>query len=173
MLWLLSGLSEFTCWISFAPFFSFIYLWVLIFALSLFFISWLTCSRRWCIDKFGVFHANQTSMCLDPQRCETGFKPSSKIILLTIPRWYFFCGSFMLFLSCVCFAFARACLLMSCGHLLEKGWPLCTRLWCLIVSALLSHRYPVSGVVFDLSIPDLCPLSYFATSKMHLSIQVA
>ena len=22
--------------------------------------------RRWCIDKLGVFHANQASMCLDP-----------------------------------------------------------------------------------------------------------
>ena len=29
-------------------------------------ISWFMCSRRWCIDKLGVFHANQISMCLDP-----------------------------------------------------------------------------------------------------------
>ena len=28
------------------------------------------------------------------------FKPSSKIFLLTVPRRWFFCGSFMLFLSC-------------------------------------------------------------------------
>ena len=34
--------------------------------LYLLFISWFICSRRWCIDKLGVFHANQTSMCLDP-----------------------------------------------------------------------------------------------------------
>ena len=34
--------------------------------LNLHFISWFICSRRWCIDKLGVFHANQTSMCLDP-----------------------------------------------------------------------------------------------------------
>ena len=34
--------------------------------LYLLFISWSICSRRWCIDKTGVFHANQTSMCLDP-----------------------------------------------------------------------------------------------------------
>ena len=26
-----------------------------------------------------------------------------KYFLLTIPRWYFFCGLFMLFLSCVCY----------------------------------------------------------------------
>ena len=25
-------------------------------------ISWFICSRRWCIDKLGDFHANQTSM---------------------------------------------------------------------------------------------------------------
>ena len=34
--------------------------------LYLLFISWFICSRRWCIDKLGVFHPNQTSMCLDP-----------------------------------------------------------------------------------------------------------
>ena len=28
------------------------------------------------------------------------FKPSSKIFLLTVPRGCFFCGTFMLFLSC-------------------------------------------------------------------------
>ena len=28
--------------------------------------SWFICFRRWCIDKLGVFHANQISMCLDP-----------------------------------------------------------------------------------------------------------
>ena len=31
------------------------------------------------------------------------FKPSSKIFLLIVPRRCFFCGSFMLFLSCFCF----------------------------------------------------------------------
>ena len=34
--------------------------------LKLLFISWFICSRRLCFDKIGVFHANQTSMCLDP-----------------------------------------------------------------------------------------------------------
>ena len=27
--------------------------------------------------------------------CEADFKHSSKIFLLTVPRWYFFCGSFV------------------------------------------------------------------------------
>ena len=40
----------------------------------------------------------------------------SKIFLLTVPRRYFFCGSFMLFLSCVCYSFVCAC-----GHLLGKS----------------------------------------------------
>ena len=77
------------------------------------------------------------------------FKPSSKIFLLTVPRRCFFCGSFMLFLSCFCYAFVRVCLLMHCGHLLGKAWPLGSRLWCLIVKLSLSHWYPGSGVVFD------------------------
>ena len=40
-------------------------------SLSLFyllFISWFVCPGRWCIDKVGICHANQTSMCLDPHQ---------------------------------------------------------------------------------------------------------
>ena len=48
-----------------------------------------------------------------------------------------------------CYAFVRARLLMHCGHLLGKGWPLGSRLWCLIVKLSLSHWYPGSGVVLD------------------------
>ena len=77
------------------------------------------------------------------------FKPSSKIFLLTVPRRCFFCGPFMLFLSCFCYAFVRVWLLMNCGHLLGKGWPLGSRLWCLIVKLSLSHWYPGSGVVLE------------------------
>ena len=52
----------------------------------------------------------------------------------------------MLFLSCVCYVFVRDCLYVICGHLLGKGWPLGSRLWCLTVSLSL---YPGSGVVLD------------------------
>ena len=83
-----------------------------------------TSTHRDCVDKehFGVFHANQTSMCLIHiwTKGEVGapwnrFKPSSKIFLLTIPRRYFFCGSFVLFMSCVChaFAFIHCCLVVT------------------------------------------------------------
>ena len=42
-------------------------------------------------------------------------------ILLTVQSRCFFCGSFMFFLSCVCYAFLRVCLYVPCGHLLGKG----------------------------------------------------
>ena len=46
-------------------------------------------------------------------------------------------------------AFVHVCLFVPCGHLLGKGWPLGSSLWCLIVSLSLSHWYPGSGVVLD------------------------
>ena len=89
------------------------------------------------------------------------FKPSSKNILLTVPRRYFFCGSLM-FLFCLVFAmFVRVCLYVLCGHLLGKGWPLGSRLWCLLWVC----HFPIGilGQVWYLivSIPDLCTLTYF------------
>ena len=48
-----------------------------------------------------------------------------------------------------CYALMHVCLLMPCGHLLGKDWPLGSRLWCLIVTLSLSHWYPGSGVVLD------------------------
>ena len=54
----------------------------------------------------------------------------------------------MFFLSCVCYAFMRVCLL-PCGHLLLKGLPLGSCLWCITVSLSLSNWNPVSGVVLD------------------------
>ena len=61
----LSGPPGFTCWISFTPVLSFIYVESLS-MLHLLVISWFVCSGRWCIDKLGVCHANQIFMCLDP-----------------------------------------------------------------------------------------------------------
>ena len=44
-----------------------------------------------------------------------------KTFLSTVPRRYFFCGSFM-FLFCLVFAMSvRVCLYVLCGHLLGKG----------------------------------------------------
>ena len=55
----------------------------------------------------------------------------------------------MFFKSCVGYAVVRVCLYVLCGHLLGKGSPLGSRLWCLTVSLSLSHWYPGSGVVLD------------------------
>ena len=55
----------------------------------------------------------------------------------------------MLFLSCLCYAFVRVCLSMSCGRLLGKDGPLGSRLWCLILKMSLFHWCPRSGVLLD------------------------
>ena len=94
-------------------------------------------------------------------RPETGSSPPVKYFLLTVPRRCFFWGSFMLFLSCFYYAFVRVCLLMPCGHMLGKRWPLGSRLWCLIVKLSLSHWYPGSGVVLDCIDSWSLPSFYF------------
>ena len=61
----------------------------------------------------------------------------------------FFYFILFIFLSCVCYVFVRVCLYVLCGHLLGKGQPLGSCLWCLTVSLSLSNWYPGSGVVLD------------------------
>ena len=91
------------------------------------------------MDRLGVFHANQTSVSWSTSELRVRlalwkrFKPSSKIILLTVPIWII-CVINVLCLSCF-----RVCSLLPCGHLLRKGWPLGSRLWCLIVFFALSR----------------------------------
>ena len=72
------------------------------------------------------------------------FTDRCKALLLL---WIFY----VFVLSCVCYVFVHVCLYVLCGHLLGKGWPLGSRLWCLTVSLSLSHWYPGSGVVLDCS----------------------
>ena len=55
----------------------------------------------------------------------------------------------MFLLSWVCYAFVRVCLFVPCGHLMGKGCPLGSRLWCITLSLSLSHWYPGSDVVLD------------------------
>ena len=78
------------------------------------------------------------------------FKPFSKYYCWPFPGGTSF-EAHLCFLSCVCYAFVlvRVCLFVPCGHLLGKGWPLVSRLWCLTVSLSLSHWYPWSGVILD------------------------
>ena len=66
------------------------------------------------------------------------------------------------FLSCVCYTFVRVCLFVPCGHLMGKGQPFGSRFWCLAVSLLLSHWYPLSSEVLD-----LCTFNYFQVISAH------
>ena len=89
------------------------------------------------------------------------FKPSSKIFY-----WPFQGGTSFADLLCFCsvlclLCFVRVCLYVLCGHLLGKGWPLGSRLWC----PLWVCHFPIGilGQVWYLivSIPDLCTITYF------------
>ena len=91
------------------------------------------------------------------------FKPSSKIFY-----WPFQGGTSFVDLLCFCsvlclLCFVRVCLYALRGHLLGKGWPLGSRLWCLLWVC----HFPIGilGQVWYLivSIPDLCNLTYFYT----------
>ena len=141
MLWLLTGPPGFACWISFSRY-SVLCTVESFFLLYLLFISWFICSRRWCMDKLGVFHANQTSMCFDPNlnkgwgwRRETGLSPPVKYFT-DRSNAVLSCGSFVTYILRL--SFFRVCSRLPSGHLQGKGWP------------------PGSDVVLDLSIPDLC-----------------
>ena len=96
------------------------------------YVSWSTSELRVRLAR------RKTGLC--PQ--VKYFTDRSKAVLLS---WIFY----VFFLSCVCYAFARVCLYMPCGHLLGKGWPLGSCLWYLTLSFLLSHWYPGSCVVLD------------------------
>ena len=89
------------------------------------------------------------------------FKPSSKMFY-----WPFQGGTSFVDLLCFCSVLCllcnvRVCLYVLCGHLLGKGWPLGSRLWCLLWVC----HFPIGilGQVWYLivSIPDLCTITYF------------
>ena len=95
------------------------------------------------------------------------FKPSSKIFY-----WPFQGGTSFVDLLCFCsvlclLCFVRVCLYVLRGHLLGKGWPLGSRLWCLLWVC----HFPIGilGQVWYLivSIPDLCNLTYFDNIKVY------
>ena len=83
-----------------------------------------------------------SSLSNAPSPCQ----PAVLVIFLHGQFWLIF---YVFDLSCVCYVFVCVCLYVLCGHLLGKGWPLGSRLWCLTVSLSLSHWYPGSGVLVD------------------------
>ena len=89
------------------------------------------------------------------------FKPSSKIFLLTVPtRQYFFCGSFVVFVSCVSHAFTsvHCCLVVTCWVRADL-LALVGDVYCIFVT----FSCGILGQVWYsiVSFPDLCRLSYF------------
>ena len=64
----------------------------------------------------------------------------------------------LLWIICViyvlCFSCFRVCSLLPCGHLLGKGWPFDSCLWCLIVFLSIYHVVPGSVWYLIASIPD-------------------
>ena len=96
------------------------------------------------------------------------FKPSSKIFY-----WPFQGGTSFVDLLCFCsvlclLCFVHVCLYVLCGHLLGKGWPLGSRLWCLLWVC----HFPIGilGQVWYLivSIPDLCTITYFYSNGSEI-----
>ena len=118
MLWLLWGPPGFACWVPFALvqlspylcFISFLYLDSNVLGDDAL-ISWASFlqARRLCV-LVRIWAGSGVGAPLD--RC----RPSSGIFLPTIPGWCFFCGPFVLFLSCF--------VVLSCASVC----------WCLVVA---------------------------------------
>ena len=119
-----------------------------------------------------IFNANQTSMCLDlytsELRGEFGTVKHVKTlqyILLTVLRWCFFCGSFLLFMYHVCLCYAalsiQCSLVITCWERADLFAVLCVVFSCVFVT----FPYGVPDQVWYLivSLPDLCHPLYFTT----------
>ena len=76
------------------------------------------------------------------------FKPSSKYILLTVPRRYFFCGNFLLFVFHVCYAVSSVycSLVVTCLERAGLFVLLCVMFSCVFVT----FPYGVMGQVWYL-----------------------
>ena len=111
----LSSPPGFTCWISFARVFSFIYCWVLIFALSpcytLIYMFWEM--MHWWVRGLSCKPNNYLSWCTSELRVRLAplnwFKPSSKTFY-----WPFQGGTFLWIFLCFC---SVLCLLCLCARL--------------------------------------------------------
>ena len=126
-----------------------------LFTVESIYLLWFIFSRRWCIDKLGLsckpniyVSCSTSELRMRLARCETGLSPPVKYFYWQIQGG----ASFVDHLCYFCLVFVmlvHICVLMPCGHLLEKGWPLGFCLRCLIVKLSLSHWYPGTGVVLD------------------------
>ena len=51
-------------------------------------------------------------------------------------------------LSCVCCTFVCVCLFVPCGHLLGKGLPLGSRLWCIFAPLLTFNNHTILVLIW-------------------------
>ena len=118
----------------------------------------LDCIDSWSLHTYLLWSTSELRVRLAPLNRS---KPSSKIFYWAFQGGTSFVDLLCFVLSYVCYVFVRVCLYALCGHLLGKGWPLGSRLWCLLWVC----HFPIGilGQVWYLivSIPDLCTLTYF------------
>ena len=106
-------------------------------------------------------------------RRETGLSPLVKYFY-----WPFQCGASMSFLSWFYYAYVHVCLIMPCGHLLEKGWPLSSRIGGLTVSLSSWFRYGawlygslIIAQILTLSTLSIIKLIFWITHVLTLRIR--
>ena len=153
------------------PVFSCIYCWVFIFVLPPFLYR-LVFTRRWHIDNLGIFHANQTSICLHQhQKQGWGWYHKTSLqeryYLLTVPRRCFFCGLFLLFMFRVC----HAAMSVYCS-LVVTCWERANLLahLCLVFSCVLSLSHVVSWDRRGTWLYRSLIFAFFLTSKIRFFI---
>ena len=118
----------------------------------------LDCIDSWSLQPYLLWSTSELRVRLAPLNW---FKPSSKIFY-----WPFQGGTSFVDLLCFCsvlclLCFVRVCLYVLCGHLLGKGWPLGSRLWCLLWVCHFPIGIQVQVWYLIVSIPDLCTITYF------------
>ena len=135
------------------------YCWAIIFALSPFYIlmylflemlHWYAMGLSCKPNIYGSWSTSELKVRLAPLN---QFKPSSKIVLVTVPRWYFpLVDHLCCFVSCVSHAFASVycCILVNCWERAD--------LLAFVGDVYLPLWYPRSGVVLD------CIVSWYLLS---------
>ena len=119
------------------------------------------------MDMLGMFHAERTSICLDPhlnkgrgKHCETSLSPPVKYSIECRKAVLLLWIIFVIYVSCIsCFL---VCSLQPCGHLLEWSWPFGSLVRDVLLR-FVTFPYGVLGQVCNLivSIPDLSHLFIF------------
>ena len=142
----------------------------------LLFISWFVCTRRWNIDKeyfMQIFHANQTSICIDPHQYQGKWWYRQKYLIPSDFFYWPFQGgaSFVDLFCCLCFVFVcHAVLSVPYGLVVicwGSSWLSC--MWYFLVFLSFSHM--VSWVRCCIWLYRFLIFAIFFTfKKLHLLV---